>query len=309
MTVTVAPSTPDSPRTMSARSWVVMNFAILLVVVGLNLLVAWKVDLFGLLRDARGRSIHTSRHERQAKYLLNFHYVPENFDALVIGNSSSLNWRLDGLTGYHFYNESLLSGDGVEENMFVEKALETGHFKVALMSISRGLTDRRDKQDGLDEASPKEALGSFYEYVMMLDRVAHPHSDYGANGCWQIAGTTPEPPNYSKIFPVSPLEQESLQDYVQLANDLLKRGTRIVYFIPPHFGLGVPRCREILDGYDRYLLARLPPGPVMNFDADEYAWIHDNPAFFIDEDHLSPAGADVVTKIVNEKMHEFLRDR
>ena len=309
MTVTAAPATPDSPQTMTARSWVVAFFAVCMVVVGLNLLLAWKVDLFGLLRDARGRAIHTSRHERKAKYLLNFKYVPENFDALVVGTSQSLNWDLDELTGYRFYNESLLGADGVEEKLYVEKALETGHFKVALVAISHGLTDRSDLQDGLDQVTPREALGSFYSYVMMLDRVTHPHSTYGINGCWQIAVKAPDPLNYSLDIPFKPIDPKSMNDYRTLTEDLIAHGTKIVYFISPHYGLGVPHARERYAQYARVVLAQLPPGPVINFNTDDYAWLHDDPIYFIDEDHLSPKGAAVVSKIVNEKMHALLKDQ
>ncbi len=309
MTVTVAPAKPDASRTMTAREWVVMNLSILAVVVLLNLLLAWKVDLFGLLRDPRGRAIHTSRHERKAKYLLNFKYVPDNFDALVVGASSSLNWNLDELTGYRFYNESLLGADGVEENLYVEKALERGHFKVALVGIGRGLTDRSDLQDGLDQATTREALGSFYSYVMMLDRVTHPHSQYGANGCWQIALKKPDPIDYVTPYPVHRIDDKSLNDYRQLVEDLMAHGTRVVYFINPHYGLGAPGAREVLAQAHRNILEALPPGPVIDFNADEYAWLHDNPDDFIDEDHLSPTGATIVTRIVNQKMHEFLGDR
>ena len=116
---------------MSGRAWIIATLGGLAIVVCLNLGFAWRSDRFGVLRDPGGRQLITSpHHERQAKYLLNYSYVPENFDALIIGNSQTINWDLNALTGYRFYNDSMLDENGTEARMLVEKATEKGHFKV-----------------------------------------------------------------------------------------------------------------------------------------------------------------------------------
>jgi len=307
MTMSVAATAPDK-ATMTGRAWVVTTLAIVAIVVGLNLLFVWKTDIFGLLRDARGRELRTSRHERKAKYFLNFHYVPENFDGLVIGASTSLNWRLPKITGYHFYNESLLGADGSEQRKFIDKALETGHFKVALVGISRGLTDRHDLQDGLGQADPHEALGSFYSYVLSVDRFLHPKSQYATDGSWQMT-EVPELPPPGGHYMTTPLDHKALDDYRIMTQHLLDHGTRVVYVVSPHYGLDLDGSGPILADYDRTVLAQMPPAPVIDFNGPEYKYFWDNPVNYNDVDHLSPAGADLITTLINQHMHELLHDQ
>jgi len=92
---------------MSASLWLAMTLGLIALLIGLHILLAWRLDLFGIYRDPHGRTLITSEHERKAKYLLNQAYVPANFDALIIGASASVNWHSNYFTGYRFYNESI----------------------------------------------------------------------------------------------------------------------------------------------------------------------------------------------------------
>ena len=313
MSTTVTPAPPQTARTISARTWLMATLGLVAVVVGLNLLLAWRMDIFGLLRDPRGRELVNSRHERKAKYLLNFNYVPENFDALVIGASSSANWRLEGLSQYHFYNESMLGADGTEERMLVEKALEKGHYKVALVGIALALTDRHDLQDGLNQVDPHEALGSFYAYVMILDRLhdrlLHRRSDFFSDGSWVFPPHKLTPPDPNLPFVRKAKDQKAAEDYRIMIQELMAHGTRVIYVIAPHYGLGVGGARQVFQDYVRDFLATNPPAPVINFNDDRFAAIHDNPEYFIDEDHLSPAGIPVVSHLVIQQMNQVLNEQ
>lgn len=308
MTVTSAPTAPDATKTMSPRAWIVSVLGIVALLVGVNLFIAWRVDPFGILRDPRGRALYNSRHERKAKYLLNFKYVPENFDGLVIGASASANWQLEGLSPYHFYNESMLGADGTEERKLVEKALETGHFKVALVGISRGVTDRHDLQDGLDEVNPHEAFGSIYSYAMMLDRLhdtlLHRKSDFYPDGSWQFPQHTLELPKGA--YKRTPIDARAAEDYRILVNELIAHGVRIIYVVSPHFGLDLDGSRQILDEYTRNFLATMPPAPVINFNDDQYAAIRADPNNMIDEDHLATPGVPIYSRLVMQRMQEIL---
>jgi len=302
-----------APKAMSGRAWIATTLGVVAVVVGLNLLLAWRLDIFGLLRDPRGRELSNSRHERKAKYLLNFNYVPENFDALVIGASSSENWRLEGLSQYRFYNEGMLGANGTEERMLVEKALEKGHYKVALVGIDLATTDRHGLQDGLDHVDPREALGSFYSYVMILDRLhdrlLHRPSNFYPDGSWVFPPHKLNPPDRNVPFARNPKDEKDAEDYRIMIAELMAHGTRVVYVVAPHYGLDVNGARQVMSKYLSDFLATNPPAPLINFNDDRFAEIHDNPEYFIDEDHLSPAGVPVVSKLVIEQMHEVLHDQ
>ena len=307
-----ASSIPETTRTMSGRSWLATTLGFVALVVGLNLLLAWRMDIFGLLRNPKGRQLSNSRHERKAKYLLNFKYVPENFDALVIGASSQANWRLDGLSKYHFYNESMLGADGTEERMLVEKALETGNFKLALVGISRGVTDRSDLQDGLDQVDPQEALGSFYSYVMMLDRLhdhlLHRPSGFYPDGSWEFPPHKLEPIDPSKRYKVTRMDPVAVNNYRTLINELVAHNIRIIYVISPHYGLDIDGSRQILAQYAHDFLEIMPPAPVIDFNDDRYASLR-NGDNMMDEDHLNEHGAEVFSKLVVERMHEVLHQQ
>jgi hypothetical protein len=311
--MTVHASPTEAPKAMSPRSWLFSTFAIVVAIVGINLFIAWRFDVFGILRDPRGRYLANSRHERKAKYLLNFKYVPENFDALVIGASSSANWRLEGLSAYHFYNESILGGDGTEERMLVEKALETGHFKVALVGISRGVTDRHDLQDGLDQVDPHEALGSVYAYAIMFDRfhdyVIHRPSSFYSDGSWEFPQHKLEPRDPNNPYTAAVIDKKALDDYRAMIRELIDHHVRIVYVVAPHYGLEVGGAGPILAQYVQDFLAQVPPAPLIDFNDDQYAQLRANPDLMIDEDHLSLAGVPIYSKIVIERMHQALQDR
>ena len=144
---------------LSSRRWLLWTLLLLALVVGAELALAWRLDVFGILRNPAGRALITSSHERQAKYLLNEAYVPENFNALIIGASASVNWRPQRLTGYRFYDESLEGGNATEQRKLVELALRRGHFQVALVGIFPRITGSHELQDGLDQVNRSEALG------------------------------------------------------------------------------------------------------------------------------------------------------
>jgi hypothetical protein len=302
-----------TPKTMPDRAWIATTLGVVVVVVGLNFLLAWRLDIFGLLRDPRGRELVNSRHERKAKYLLNFNYVPENFDALVIGASSSANWRLEGLSQYRFYNESMLAADGTEERMLVDKALEKGHFKVALVGIALAITDRHDLQDGLDHVDPREALGSFYSYVMILDRLhdrlLHRKSGFYPDGSWEFPPHKLVPLDPNVRFTKNPKDPKAAEDYRTMIQELIAHGTRVVYVVAPHYGLDVNGSRQVIGDYVRDFLATNPPAPLIDLTDPRFAALDDDPEYFIDEDHLSPAGIPVVSKLVIEQMHAVLHDQ
>ena len=145
---------------MPAWRWLAASLGLMVLLAGVSILLAWRLDIYGILRDPAGRQLITSEHERKAKYLLNQAYVPANYDALIIGASASVNWHGEYLTGYRFYNESVEGGDASEERKLVEQALPRGHFRVALVGLYPRITGLHLLQDGFERVNRTEALGS-----------------------------------------------------------------------------------------------------------------------------------------------------
>src|ERR1700761_2172986 len=97
---------------------------------------SYALDIFGVFHNPAGRSLSVQYNERTGKALLNLRYVPVNFDAVLIGGSSTANWGTNALTFAHVYNESIYGANMAEEKALVEDALPRAHFRYAICVIS-----------------------------------------------------------------------------------------------------------------------------------------------------------------------------
>ena len=305
------PSTADAaPATaakLSSGRWLLWTLVLLALAVGAELALAWRLDVFGVLRDPAGRALITSSHERQAKYLLNEAYVPVNFNALIVGASASVNWRPQRLTGYRFYDESLEGGNATEQRKLVELALRRGRFQVALVGIFPRITGSHELQDGLDQVNRAEAFGSLaafnIEAEMLVDKLRHRTPTFYLDGSHEMPSTKPEPPTVKMNMKQ---DLQSIEDYRALVQELQSDGVRVIYVVYPVYTPAYDFNRDALLAYRRDFPATLPPAPVIDLNDPQYKAFRDDPANYIDEIHLSREGADKLTDILNTRMHELL---
>ena len=305
------PSTLDAaPATtakLSSGRWLLWTLALLALAAGAELALAWRLDVFGVLRDPAGRALITSSHERQAKYLLNEAYVPENFNALIVGASASVNWRPRRLTGYRFYDESLEGGNATEQRKLVERALQRGHFQVALVGIFPRITGSHELQDGLDQVNRTEALGSLAAFNIELERLVdtlrHRTPTFYPDGSHEMPSTKPEPPKVKMNMNQDP---QAVEDYRALAQELEAHGVRVIYVVYPVYTPAYDFNRDALLTFRKTFPASLPPAPIIDLNAPEYKSFRDDPGNYIDEIHLSRTGADKLTTIINTRMHQLL---
>ena len=301
---------PKPAVKLSSGRWLLWTLVLLLLTVGAELALAWRLDVFGVLRDPAGRALITSSHERQAKYLLNEAYVPENFNALIVGVSASVNWRPQRLTGYRFYNESLEGGNASEQRKLVEPALRRGHFQVALVAIFPRVTGSHELQDGLDQVNRAEAFGSLaafnIELEMLIDKLRHRTPSFYPDGSHEMPSTKPEPPKTRMNMTQDP---QAIADYRALVQELQAHGVQVIYVIYPVYTPAYDFNRDALLAYRKHVPATLPPAPIIDFDEPQYAWFRDDPANYIDEIHLSRTGADKLTDLINTRMHQVLASR
>src|SRR5450756_634004 len=149
---------------MTSRTWMMRTAAVIAAVLSLNFAVAILMDPYGLFRDSHGRQLTVAFAGRKAKFLLSKRYVPANFDALLIGPSSSENWDPASIPDFKTYNESILGSNVFEEKRIVDQALPRGHFKLAICILYPTMTTNHAVNDGLDAVSTAEALGSIHLY-------------------------------------------------------------------------------------------------------------------------------------------------
>lgn len=296
---------------MSSGRWLIATFGFIALLIGINIAVAYSMDLFGIFRDPHGRALITSDHERKAKYLLNQAYVPANFDALIIGASASVNWRSTALTGFRFYNESLEGGDASEERRLVEQALPKGKFKVAIVALYPRITALHVLQDGFDKVSRAEVLGSVSSLGMEYDTIAngirHRPPVFFPDGGHELPIHAPPDPNDLGPKLDGTQDPEAVADYRALVQELLDRGVLIVYVTNPVFGPRYEYNRDVMTRYMQSVAETMPPAPVIDFNAPEYAWFRNDPRNFIDDVHLSAAGADTLSRILNTRLQEILQ--
>jgi hypothetical protein len=295
---------------MPAGRWLAMTLTLAALLVGINLAVAWRMDVFGIFRDPTGRKLVSSEHERKAKYLLNQAYVPDNFDALIVGASASVNWRTGDLTGFRFYNESLEGGDASEERRLVEQALPKGHFKVAIVGLYPRITSLHLLQDGFDQVKKAEALGSIssfgIEYDAIRDRIHPRPATFFPDGSHVLP--THGSPGADQVFAPIDIQQDSIavEDYRALVQELMDRGVRVIYVAYPLYGRFYEASKDAMETYMSLAKASMPPAPLIDFNSPQYASFRNDPQNYIDEIHLSAQGTAKFSLLLDAKIHEIL---
>jgi hypothetical protein len=269
------------------------------------------MDPYGLFRDPRGRRLDIAFAARKAKFLLSKRYVPENFDALLIGPSSSENWEPAAIPGFKIYNESILGSNVYEEKRIVDQAMPLGHFKLAICILYPTMTTNHALNDGLDAVSTVEALGSIHLYVQEAGHIfaALHHPLPGAS---TPDGTTPlkvvppffdvrrYPPDYFQLDPVA------VTAYAQMVQSLRDRGARIVYIIPPLYEPFRQQNAAALAAYKQEMQHTLPQAPIIDLDGPDFAAFRNDQTNYVDNFHLNAAGAAKIDAYIAQHVPEAL---
>ena len=299
---------------MTARLWIFTTFSTIAAVVGASAAIAYAVDPYGILRDPKGRDLIVYFFELKAKYLVNERYVPANFDGLIIGPSSSANWDVPSLAGARIYNESIPGGNAAEEQMLVDRALDKGHFKMAVFILEPSMTANHDINEGVAATKNVEAFGSFHlfaheaAFALHAAHIKFNKSDSSPNGKLVL--------NYAKRIQAAKLgagqfniDREGLNHYRDLIESLQAKGATIVYVAPPvyepQYKLNEAAYKTYLDTIRMYL----PPGPIINLNGPEYTAFRSNPDNYIDCWHLEPQGASTVAALLEKLVPQAISSR
>jgi hypothetical protein len=252
---------------MRPRYWLLTTLSTILIVTaaiaGLNM----AVDVYGLYRPSRGHRLPVYGDDRVAKYLLSMRYVPENFNAVIVGASISANWDITAIEGLRVYNGSLDGGNIVEEKALIEAALERPGVSVILLLVNPSLTYSHEFETvELKPELKRSALGSlslWNAYRNMLSiRLGRTPQPFDYAGTETFLNARSEMNVNMKAmwseaeFTVDPA---ALRAYLDLVANLRARGVRIVFIVPPVSEHLLETKRAPLDRYWR-LVDRLP-GP------------------------------------------------
>ena len=284
---------------MNVRRWIVLTIATILSVTAADIAIAFLVDPYGMWRDPAGRQLPVAviTNGRKAKFLLSKHYVPANFDSLIIGPSILASWNVPSLAGTRVYNLSIDGGNAVEEKLVLDQALQRGHYKIAVIVLAPINTSSREVKGGLDRTTPAEALASFHLYIQEAAyalRALHHGAGYidiASNGQYTFHSRKslhPEDvdPTHFQIDPIA------LSKFRDMIVNLKRQTTSIVYVAPPLYEPFYQLHRAEFDGYLKTMLPLLPQAPVINFQDAEYKSLRNDPDNFVDCEHMETRGSD-----------------
>jgi hypothetical protein len=218
------------------------------------------------------------------------------------------------LAGARIYNESIPGGNAAEEQMLVDRALDKGHFKMAVFILEPSMTANHDINEGVAATKNVEAFGSFHlfaheaAFALHAAHIKFNKSDSSPNGKLVL--------NYAKRIQAAKLgagqfniDREGLNDYRDLIESLQAKGATIVYVAPPvyepQYKLNEAAYKTYLDTIRMYL----PPGPIINLNGPEYTAFRSNPDNYIDCWHLEPQGASTVAALLEKLVPQAISSR
>src|ERR1039457_3078795 len=226
---------------MRPRYWLLTTLSTILIATAAIAALNMAIDVYGLYRPSRGRRLNILGDDRVAKYLLSMRYVPENFNAMLVGASISANWDVTAIDGLRVYNGSLDGGNIVEEKALIEAALQRPGVSVILLLVHPALTYSHEFETvELKPSLRRSALGSmslWNAYRNMLSiRIGRTPQPFDYAGTETFLNARSEMNIHMKEmwsapeFTVDPVAMQAQRDLVA---DLRARGVRIVFIVPP----------------------------------------------------------------------------
>src|SRR5438132_350107 len=303
---------------MSSRRWLVVTIATALAAVALVVGVNAALDVYGLFRDPAGRALPVYGNERVAKYLLGRRYVRANFDGVLIGSSVSANWSVGAMPSARLYNESVNSGNIVEEKALLDQVLESGEPGLALLVVHPFLTASHESNSLT--LTPREywgALGSLnlldaYKNALKI-RLHREQQVFDVAGTQDFGDGTKKLNARLQAMMLGSADFEidavALQSYREVVAALHERRVPVGFVIPPtQESIFAPK-REAFRKYVSLILAdRSPEDRVLDFNADEFAHFRADAANFSDGVHLRVAGARTVTAVVDDRLKTWIAE-
>ena len=283
---------------------------------------------FGLWRH-RG-SIRIWALEKTSKYLLAHRYVPENFNAIMIGSSVSDNLDTRKIEGYRVYNLSMSGGNITETGAAAQKYLEApGEKALLIVSLYPYLT----KNSGMKsfQIDKGEVIGSLFSMIpinIWLAKIKH-YAGIGGKALEQseagwnyfdlprdvrktddmAAALRRELEERKKKHDAAPVKAQIDPVAVAELDALLKlarsKGVRIAAYYHPQFGpkFDLEAATGEWADYRAAMEKIFAPGEIiLNMNGPEYAALRNDPDAYYDGGHLTQRGAGQVLQALNRAL-------
>lgn len=301
---------------MQAGKWFLTTGLVLLGAGGTLAGVNIAVDLYGLYTPVHGRRLVVYGDPRVAKYLLNTHYVPENFNSVLIGPSVSANWDMTAIRQLRVYNDSLNAGNAMELKAVVESALSKPGIRVAFLLVHPALTDSHEymtvsltprlRASSLGSMSLWEAYKDILKIRLHRSRLMF---DYAGT---EDFGEIPTVMNDRMKRMWKPgadfaVDPTALAAYRELVGELHAHQVRIVFVIPPAFEGLLEGKRAAFDKYARFIQAEMTAADKwIDFTAGPLTDLRRDRANFPDDVHLVPQAAQQVVSYLDASLNGWI---
>lgn len=309
---------PSDNPAMTARQWLTETIGATVSLLIVIVLVNMSIDIYGLFRDTKGRRLPVYGDERVAKYLLSEKYVPNSFNAILIGSSVSANWNTHGIDGFRVYNESLDGGNAVEVKPIADRALASSQIHAAILIVHPYLTASHDFNTV--QLTPRlnlEALGSLNlldayksEAEAKLHLGRQEFDEFGTDDFGDIPNKM-NPHLQNLMAPGSDfyVDEIAMSNYKALIDELHAAKVPIIFVVPPLWQPIFAAKAGAFASYSRGILAnKLDRDLVIDFTSDEFAGFRNDRNNFKDGVHLTNQAAQEVTVEINAKIDQWIRN-
>jgi len=305
---------------MISRTFFYNSIKISIVVMGIIALFNVTVDDYGLFGNVSGREIKIYSYlgsERLSKHLFSYHYIPSNFEGILIGSSVSDNLNTKLIQEFKIYNASLIGGN-ISELRYIVDNLIKNNKKISFMIICLDPYITKDSGRKTSYIHPREywgALGSLdtlkmhfsklFVYIHLLPDYCNDYGYYNFNvdkvGI-DSEQAIKEAARRGRIEKIE-IDNAAFRDLKGVVGNAKKHGLRV-------FAFYYPRPRELYllnkQSYSAYQAiinsAFSPEDFVWDFNAEHYKEFTRDYKNYSDSGHLSDAGALFLLKEIQEKI-------
>jgi hypothetical protein len=273
------------------------------------------VDIYGLFRSSRGRTLSIYGEERLAKYLHTLRYVPENFDGVLMGSSVSDSIDTRFFRRYRLYNASINGGNVADMRPVAENLFSRRGYKLTIVCVHRFLTKDHDRKTDLMQ--PRQywgALGSPQLLTAYVSRLAVKFgvfpNHYDERGTLHYMSGPDKRKSMRQIeqtvadirrgtspignYDIDPIALSDLDAVLTLARS---KSDRVVVYFPPNPERILAIRKAEYAGYRAKIDRLLRPGDiVVDFNTPEYESLRSDYENFEDGVHTSRTGARLIAE-------------
>jgi hypothetical protein len=298
----------------------IASLAFILVTVAINV----SFDIYGLFRPVNGRQLPVYNNERVSKYLLAHRYIPQNFDAVILGTSLSANLEVSDynkLNSSRIYNASVMGANISELTPLAEKLIDGG-VKNMIVCFSPYMTkDHGSKEVNFDSKLYFGALGSknLYEtYVVALIREfelmpnkfpKNQINEYGVNRYGSLFKVDDVKGKIRKVIDADKgkgltIHPESKKELAALIKTLQDRNINFIgYFHPVPFEVYESK-KEDYEKFEQLVRSLVnDDSKLTNFNSVDFQSFTKDYSNYIDHGHLSDQGQKHISKLLLDKFN------